>query len=315
MSSTTLAIIVPCYNEEEVLHETAKRMKAQLLNLIKKGKISSSSYICFVDDGSRDKTWEIISYLHNSDPLFKGLKLASNKGHQHALLGGLEFAQTRSDVTISIDADLQDDIEVFEEFIDRYHEGHDVVYGVRNKRELDTFFKKWTALFFYKLMLWMGVKIVYNHADYRLASSRALAGLKEYREVNLFLRGIFPSIGYKSTTVTYDRHERFAGESKYPLTKMLSFAIDGITSFSVVPLRLVTFSGFIAFFITCLLVIWALVQNLRGEVIPGWSSTIVSIYLIGAIQLISVGLIGEYIGKIYREVKARPRYILEQELF
>ena len=315
-SKPVIAIVVPCYNEKEVLNETSNRLEKLLTKLIECNKIGEHSYICFVDDGSSDNTWELIKELHNKNSLmFKGLKLSRNRGHQQALLAGLEYNQQRSDAIISIDADLQDDINVIEKFVDKYIEGYEVVYGVRNSRKTDTFFKRSTALIFYKIMQFLGVKIVYNYADYRLASSRVLDGLKEYKEVNLFLRGIFPTIGFKSTEVIYDRFERFAGESKYPFKKMLAFAIEGITSFSVFPLRMVTYLGFVSFLVTLILTGWAFYQRINNNVVQGWASTIISVYLIAAIQLMSVGLLGEYIGKIYMEVKARPRYLLEEEIF
>ena len=310
-----LAVVIPCFNEEQVLPETFLKLSKKIHEIIKSQKISSKSFLCFVDDGSSDETWTLIDKFHKQDPsLTKGLKLTINKGHQYALLAGLEVVQDKCDISISIDADLQDDIEVMEGFIDCYLAGNEIVYGVRHKREQDTILKKTTAHLFYRLMLLFGVKIVYNHADYRLASSNVLASLKEYKEVNLFLRGIFPTIGYKSTTIEYDRLKRFAGQSKYPFKTMLAFAIEGITSFSVTPLRMVTLIGLVSFLISSGLTIWAIWQKITHNVTPGWSSIIVSIYLLGAVQLLCIGLIGEYIGKIFSEVKARPRYFIEKFL-
>lgn len=309
-----LYIVVPCYNEEEVLHETSKRLEIKLNSLIEKKEISSESKILFVDDGSKDKTWEMISDLNKQNPIFSGLKLACNKGHQNALLAGLMTAKDLSDVTISLDADLQDDIEAIDEFIAKYKDGCDVVYGVRSARDTDTFFKKSTALGFYKMMEKMGVSIQKDHADYRLMSKRALEGLAEFKEVNLFLRGIVKLIGYKSDVVYYKRSSRFAGESKYPLKKMLSFACDGITSFSVKPIRMVTALGFIIFVVSLIMLLYFLIIKLVGRTELGWTSLVGSIWLLSGIQLLSLGIIGEYIGKIYKEVKARPRYIIEELL-
>jgi len=310
-----LAIVVPCYNEEEVLPETVKRLVAVLNSLQRENLVSNESFICFIDDGSKDQTWKLITEYHEKNPAIKGIKLARNAGHQKALLSGLLTVRNKADLTLSIDADLQDDTDVILEFVKRYHEGNEIVYGVRKERQTDTFFKKWTALAFYKLMTVMGVDIIYNHADYRLASSKVLNYLSDYKEVNLFLRGLFPLIGFKTSCVYYDRKERFAGESKYPFFKMLSFALDGITSFSVVPLRLIVFSGIIIFIVSLILSLWALVQWFKGTVVAGWASTVIPIYFIGGIQLISLGVIGEYIGKIYKETKKRPHYVNEIELF
>ncbi|WP_018132120.1 glycosyltransferase family 2 protein [Effusibacillus pohliae] len=309
-----LTIVVPCYNEEEVLPETIGRLSKVLDGLIRERLIAEESTVLFVDDGSRDRTWDIIVQYNQSNPYVTGLKLAHNAGHQSALLAGLMKAKQTSDCVISIDADLQDDVDVIREFILKFHEGYEVVYGVRRSRATDTAFKRSTALWFYRLMQWMGVDIVYNHADYRLTSKRVLDNLENFKEVNLFLRGIIPLIGFKSTEVYYDRHERFAGESKYPLKKMLSFAFDGITSFSVTPIRLVTVAGFLFFLISILAGVYVLVDKLQGDTVSGWASLMISIWFIGGIQLLSLGLIGEYIGKIYKEVKRRPLYIVEEEL-
>lgn len=312
--NSTLYIVVPCYNEEEVLPETSKRLLAKLTSLMEQGKCSKDSRILFVNDGSCDKTWEIIKQLHESNNLFSGLKLSRNCGHQNALLSGLMTAMPLCDCAISLDADLQDDINAIDEFMDKFHEGYEVVYGVRKERKTDTFFKRTTAVGFYKLMKMLGVDIVYNHADYRLMSKRALEGLSQFKEVNLFLRGIVPLIGYKSTEVYYDRAERFAGESKYPLKKMMSFAFDGITSFSVKPIRLISALGVIIAVLSIVGLLYALISKLCGVAEVGWTAIVASIWLIGGIQLLCIGVIGEYIGKIYSEVKARPHYIVDELL-
>ena len=309
-----LYLVIPCYNEEAVLHETAKQLLEKMNSMFDRGMISRESRIMFVNDGSRDKTWEIIQELHASNPIYSGVKLSRNKGHQNALLAGLMTAKEKADMTISLDADLQDDVDVIDKMVEKYYEGNDVVYGVRSARDTDTFFKKFTAEGFYKMMQLMGVEIVFNHADYRLMSKRALEGLSEFREVNLFLRGIVPLIGYKSDIVTYERHERFAGESKYPLKKMLAFATDGITSFSIKPIRMITTCGFLIFAISILMLLYFLVVHFMGKTVHGWTSTIVSIWAIGGLQLLAIGIVGEYIGKIYLETKARPKYIIETVL-
>ena len=309
-----LYLVIPCYNEEAVLHETAKQLLAKMNSMFDRGMISRESKIMFVNDGSRDRTWEIIKELHESNPIYSGVKLSRNKGHQNALLAGLMTAKEKADMTISLDADLQDDVDVIDQMVEKYYEGNDVVYGVRSARDTDTFFKKFTAEGFYKIMQAMGVEIVFNHADYRLMSKRALEGLAEFREVNLFLRGIVPLIGYKSDIVTYERHERFAGESKYPLKKMLAFATDGITSFSIKPIRMITTCGFLIFAISILMLLYFLVVHFMGRTVHGWTSTIVSIWAIGGLQLLAIGIVGEYIGKIYLETKARPKYIIETVL-
>ena len=313
--NNTLYIVVPCYKEQEVLPETSKRLKEKVLQLREQGKISDKSRIMFVNDGSSDNTWPMIAALHEQEPdMFSGVNLSRNRGHQNALLAGLMTAVNYADMIISMDADLQDDINAVDGMVDAYHEGFEVVYGVRSKRDTDTFFKRFTAEGFYKVMLALGVNIVYNHADYRLMSRRAVEGLAQFKEVNLFLRGIVPQIGYKWTTVTYERAERFAGESKYPLKKMLAFAADGITSFSVKPIRLVLTAGVIVFMVSLLMLLYALVSKLMGGTAAGWTSLMGSIWLIGGIQLLSLGVIGEYIGKIYNETKARPRFIIENVL-
>jgi len=313
--NNTLYIVVPCYKEQEVLPETSKRLKAKILELRKQGKISDRSRVMFVNDGSSDDTWPIISRLHEQEPdIFSGVNLSRNRGHQNALLAGLMTAVNYADMIISMDADLQDDINAVDGMVDAYHEGFEVVYGVRSKRETDTFFKRFTAEGFYKVMLALGVNIVYNHADYRLMSRRAVEGLAQFSEVNLFLRGIVPQIGYKWTTVTYERAERFAGESKYPLKKMLAFAADGITSFSVKPIRLVLTAGVVIFVVSLVMLLYALIAKIMGSTTAGWTSLMGSIWLIGGIQLLSLGVIGEYIGKIYNETKRRPRFIIERVL-
>lgn len=306
-----LYMVIPCYNEQEVLPETSRQLKEVMYGLMESGKISRESRVMFVNDGSRDDTWPIIERLHAEDPLFVGLKLSRNKGHQNALLAGLMTAKEYADVTISMDADLQDDVGVIEKFMDKYYEGCDVVYGVRSSRKTDTFFKKFTAQSFYKLMMAMGVDIVYNHADCRLMSKRSLYDLEQFKEVNLFLRGIVPLIGYKSEVVTYERNERFAGESKYPLKKMLAFAMDGMTSFSIKPIRMITSLGVLIFAGSLIMLIYSVVQHFLGNTVSGWTSTIVSIWAIGGLQILSIGVIGEYIGKIYMETKARPKYFIE----
>lgn len=309
-----LYLVIPCYNEEAVLHETAKQLLEKMNSMFERNMISRQSKIMFVNDGSRDKTWEIIEELHASNPIYSGVKLSRNKGHQNALLAGLMTAMEKADMTISLDADLQDDVDVIDQMVEKYYEGNDVVYGVRSARKTDTFFKKFTAQGFYKMMKAMGVEIVYNHADYRLMSRRTLEGLSEFKEVNLFLRGIVPLIGYKSDVVTYERHERFAGESKYPLKKMLAFATDGITSFSIKPIRMITTCGIVIFGVSLLMLIYFLVVHFMGRTVHGWTSTIVSIWAIGGLQLLAIGVVGEYIGKIYLEAKARPKFIIETVL-
>ena len=309
-----LYLVIPCYNEEEVLPETTRQLTDKLHSMMECGLISRESKILYVNDGSKDKTWQIICELHEQNPLVRGVKLSRNKGHQNALLAGLIIAKDEADMAISLDADLQDDVGVLDAFVEKYYQGCDVVYGVRSTRKTDTFFKKTTAQGFYKIMKAMGVDIVYNHADYRLMSRRALQELESFKEVNLFLRGIVPLIGFKSDVVTYERHERFAGESKYPLKKMMNFAFDGITSFSVKPIRLITTLGLLIFSVSLVMLIWFLIDHFLGRTEPGWTSIIVSVWAIGGLQLLAIGVIGEYIGKIYLESKARPKYIIEEYL-
>ena len=308
----TLYLIIPCYNEEEVLPETSRQLKAKMLLLMEKRKISADSRIVFVNDGSKDKTWELIEALHKEDPIFQGVKLSRNKGHQNALLAGLMTVKKYCDMTISLDADLQDDINAIDEMIEKYYEGCDIVYGVRSTRDTDTVFKRKTAEGYYKVMRFLGADIVYNHADYRLMSRRALDGLESFEEVNLFLRGMFPLVGFKSTSVYYERHERIAGESHYPLSKMLALAFDGITSLSVKPIRIITALGTVIAGLSFLGVIWSIVMRLMGNAVAGWSSMICIICLLGGVQLVCLGVLGEYIGKIYMEVKHRPRYIISE---
>lgn len=310
----TLYVVIPCYREEAVLPETAKRLKQKMASLRQAGKISDRSRVMLVNDGSRDGTWEIIRRLHGEDRLFSGVNLSRNRGHQNALLAGLMTAAQDADMIISMDADLQDDIDAMDKMIDQYHAGFDVVYGVRSSRKSDSFFKRFTAEGFYHLMKLMGVDIVFNHADYRLMSRRAVEGLMQFEEVNLFLRGVVPQIGYPSATVEYERAKRFAGESKYPLRKMIAFALDGITSFSIKPLRLILFLGGLIFLLSIIALLWALIARLSGHAVSGWTSLICSIWMIGGIQLLSLGVIGEYIGKIYGETKKRPRFIIESVL-
>ncbi|WP_100487515.1 glycosyltransferase family 2 protein [Sporolactobacillus pectinivorans] len=308
---TKLSIVVPCYNEEAVLDETVKELTEIMDHMIQNGKVSTQSIILLVDDGSADKTWTIIEKMTRINSYVQGLKLSRNFGHQSALIAGLETTGKFSDCVISIDADLQDDVHAIYELVDKYHEGYDIVYGVRDKRDTDTFFKRNTALAFYGIMKRMGVNLVPNHADYRLMSKQALDELMKYQEENIFLRGIVPLLGFKSAKVYYNRKERFAGVSKYPLKKMLSFALDGITSFSVVPIKLVTSLGFILVLIGIAIGAYVLIVWFLNHTISGWTSLILSIWLIGGMQLIAIGVIGEYIGKIFKETKGRPRYTIE----
>lgn len=312
--NNTLFVVIPCYNEEEVLHETTKRLKEKLNKLIKDEVISNDSRVMYVNDGSKDKTWELIKEISDSEEHFTGITLSRNRGHQNALVAGLLTAKNYADVVISMDADLQDDINAIDEMLEKYNDGCDIVYGVRSSRKKDTFFKKFTAEGFYKFMSLMGVDIVFNHADYRLTSRRVLDNFADFKEVNLFLRGMFPLIGYKSDKVYYERAERFAGESKYPLKKMLNFAWDGITSFSVKPLRFICILGFIILFISVLIMIYSLVQKIIGNTVDGWTFLNISIWFIGGLQMLSLGVVGEYVGKMYNETKARPRYIVSENL-
>lgn len=306
-----LYMVIPCYNEEEVLGETSKRMQEKYESLISKRAISPESRIVFVNDGSKDKTWEMICQLHEKSPqFFSGINLAHNSGHQNAVLAGLMTVKDICDIAITMDADLQDDINAIDEMVQRYYEGNQVVYGVRSARKTDTFFKKFTAESFYRFMKLMGADVVYNHADFRLMSRRVLEELSGFKEVNLFLRGMVPLIGFQSCSVFYERNERFAGESKYPLRKMLSFAVNGITSFSTKPLKFITALGFIMSVMSVFAFIWAFVAKFCGFAELGWSSLLCSIWLIGGLQLFCLGIIGEYVGKIYAEVKHRPRFIV-----
>lgn len=310
-----LAIVVPCYNEEEVLKIASEALRKVLDDLAAKDKIAQDSFILFVNDGSKDRTWELIEEEHGLYPRqVRGVKLAGNVGHQFALTAGLLTAMERSDVTVSIDADLQDDVDVIEEMIDKFHAGNDIVYGVRRERKTDTFFKRTTAQAFYKLMALMGVKTVYNHADFRLMSKRAVEHFSQYKETNLFLRGMMPLIGYQTDSVYYDRKERVAGESKYPLKKMLALAFNGISSFSVKPISMILGLGLFIIICSALAAVYALVSYFTGSVVPGWTSLILSIWFLGGLQLMAVGMVGQYIGKIYMEVKQRPRYNIEKIL-
>ncbi len=308
----SLYIVIPCYNEQEVLPITSGMFLEKLESLIEKGLCSERSKILFVNDGSKDNTWQIIQNLAKSNDRFVGLTLSRNRGHQNALLAGLMWAKDRCDVTISIDCDGQDDVNAMDEFLKNYHEGCHVVYGVRSKRDTDTFFKRFTAEGFYKFMEMMGAQTVFNHADYRLMSKQALEGLAQFKEVNLFLRGLVPMVGYKSTAVYYERHERIAGESHYPFSKMLNLALNGITSLSVKPLRYITGLGFVMSLVSFVVVIYAVFTHFFGTTVTGWTSLVGIMGLIGGIQLFCLGIIGEYIGKIYSETKRRPRYIIEK---
>ncbi|WP_318618453.1 glycosyltransferase family 2 protein [Priestia megaterium] len=310
-----VTIVVPCYNEQEVLKDTITQLSSVLDDLRKEELISAHSKILFVDDGSKDRTWSLIAMESTINSYVTGLKLSCNVGHQKALLAGLEKAKSKSDCVISIDADLQDDVSVIRSFLLKYHEGDEIVYGVRDSRETDTFFKRNTALCFYRFMQKLNINLVYNHADYRLMSKRAIEELSRYKEADLFLRGIVPLIGFKSSKVTYNRKERLAGETKYPLKKMVSFAFNGLTSFSVVPIRAFTFLGCVLFFISVMTGCYAFIQKLLGNTSIGWTSLIISIWLLGAIQLISIGVVGEYIGKIFIEVKKRPPYAVDIDLY
>ncbi len=307
-----LCMVIPCYNEEEVLLETAARLSEKYDKLIFDGKISGDSRIAFVDDGSKDQTWAIISRLAKENAFFEGIKLSRNRGHQNALLAGLMTVKDKFDAVISMDADLQDDINAIDKMIDSYSDGNDIVYGVRSNRKKDSCFKRWTAQFFYKIMKWMGAETVYNHADFRLMSRRALDALAEFEEVNLFLRGMVPLIGFKSDTVYYERSKRFAGKSKYPLRKMISFAFEGITSLSIRPIDLIIRLGILLCIVGVGILVYALVQHFLHNTTAGWTSLMASIWTLGGIQLSAIGVIGKYIGKIYLETKHRPRFIIEK---
>ena len=312
MRSNTLYIIIPCYNEQEVLPITAPMFLNKLRQLISDGKIAENSRIMFVNDSSRDKTWEIIKGFASMDEHFIGISQSRNRGHQNAVLAGLMESKDACDITISIDCDGQDDINAMDAMIEAWYEGNEIVYGVRSSRETDTFFKRFTAESFYKVLKFMGADVVFNHADYRLISSRALKELAEFKEVNLFLRGLVPLVGFESTTVSYERHERKAGESHYPLKKMLALAFDGITSLSIKPIRYITFAGILFFLLSMVGIVWCIVQVALGNTVPGWASTACLVFMMGGIQSLFMGVIGEYIGKIYLETKARPRYIISE---
>lgn len=311
---TKLYLAIPCYNEEEVLPDSAQKLLKKYDDLYAAGKITEDSRIIFIDDGSKDKTWEIIERLHEEDKRFGGIKMSRNRGHQNALLGGLMTLRDKCDAVISLDADLQDDIDAIDKMVEQYENGYDVVYGVRSSREKDSFFKRFTAEGYYKVLDKMGAKIVFNHADFRLMSARVLESFSEFHEVNIFLRGLVPMVGYKSTIVEYERKERLAGESKYPLKKMLALAWEGITSLSVKPLRFITAMGIIAFMVSIGMLIYFLVRFFTGHTVAGWASLAVSIWALGGLQLLSMGILGEYLGKIYLESKHRPRYIVDTYL-
>lgn len=314
MRGNTLYIVVPCYNEEAVLPETSRRLRAKLEGLMAKGLVSQASRVLFVNDGSKDKTWDVITDSHQRCPLFSGVDLSRNRGHQNALLAGLMTAKDKADMVISMDADLQDDVDAVDAMVEKYFEGCDIVYGVRSSRKKDSFFKRFTAEGFYRLMNLLGANVVFNHADYRLMSKRALEGLAEFREVNLFLRGLVPMIGYNTGTVEYERGKRFAGESKYPLRKMLAFAMEGITSLSTKPIRMITALGFLIFLVSLVMLVTFIAQWAMGMTIVGWASVICSVWAIGGLILLALGVIGEYIGKIYLETKGRPRYLIREIL-
>jgi glycosyltransferase involved in cell wall biosynthesis len=308
-----LAVVVPCYNEEEVLTETNNRLLELMKSMKTIGLISENSGVYYVDDGSRDRTWELISNFHSENPFIHGIKLSRNRGHQNALLAGTFSAE--GDAIVSIDADLQDDINVIKDMVCQYNEGYEIIYGVRSSRKKDTFFKRMTAQMYYRALKAMGVDLVYNHADYRLMSRRVIDCLKKYKEVNLFLRGIIPQLGFPATTVFYERNERFAGESKYPLGKMLALAANGITSFSVVPLRMITWLGLFVSIASVVVVVWILLGKfVLHTAIPGWTSTVLPIYFLGGVQILSIGILGEYLSKIYMETKQRPLYFIEEKI-
>lgn len=308
---TKLYLAIPCYNEEEVLLDSAEKLFNKFRQLIKSQKISKESRIVFIDDGSTDKTWSIIQSLHEKIPMFSGIKLSCNRGHQNALLSGLITLKDYADAVISIDADLQDDIDAIDKMLEKYEQGADVVYGVRSSRETDTKFKRFTAETYYKILNKLGAKTIFNHADFRLMSKRALNIFAEYKEVNIFLRGMVPMVGFKSDIVEYERKERLAGESKYPLKKMLALAWEGITSLSIKPIRIITFIGLISIFISIIMLIVFLIQWICGVTVAGWTSIITSIWLLGGLQIFAIGIVGEYIGKIYLETKHRPRFVIE----
>ena len=313
-NAETLYLVIPCYNEEEMLPITVKALEEKMNFLINNEKISKKSKVMLVDDGSKDKTWEIITALDEKYSFITGIKLSRNKGHQNALLAGLMTAKDRADIVISMDADLQDDINAIDGMLEKRAEGCDVVYGVRSSRKKDTFFKRFTAQGFYKMLKFFGVDIVYNHADYRLMSKRALEGLEQFKEVNLFLRGMVPMVGYKSDIVEYERNERTAGESKYPLKKMLAFAFEGVTSLSIKPIRAITAIGITIFSVSVVFILYFLIVWLMGKTIQGWTTIVLSVWALGGFQLLAIGIVGEYIGKIYLETKSRPKFIIETDL-
>ena len=310
-----LYIVIPCYNEEEVLPVTSGMFRDEIRDLIEKDKISCESRVLFVDDGSKDSTWQIISSLALEDPVFTGIRQSRNRGHQSSVLAGLMEVKDRADIVISIDCDGQDDVTAMEDMVDAYADGCDIVYGIRSNRESDTFFKRSSAQLYYKLLNAMGAEVVYNHADYRLTSSRVLREFANFKEVNLYLRGMFPLVGFKSTSVYYERHERLAGSSHYSLAKMLGLAFDGITSLSIKPIRMIAAIGAIMSFLSFIGIIWAVVDRFMGNTVPGWASTVVIIFLTCGLQMLSLGVIGEYIGKIYMESKHRPRYIISEKTY
>ena len=310
-----LYIVIPCYNEEEVLPVTSGMFRDEIRDLIAKDKISSESRVLFVDDGSRDSTWQIISSLALEDPVFTGIRQSRNRGHQSSVLAGLMEAKDRADIVISIDCDGQDDVTAMEDMVDAYADGCDIVYGIRSNRASDTFFKRSSAQLYYKLLNAMGAEVVYNHADYRLTSSKVLQEFANFKEVNLYLRGMFPLVGFKSTSVYYEKHERLAGTSHYSLAKMLGLAFDGITSLSIKPIRMIAAIGAIMSFLSFIGIIWAVVDRFMGNTVPGWASTVVIIFLTCGLQMLSLGVIGEYIGKIYMESKHRPRYIISEKTY
>jgi glycosyltransferase involved in cell wall biosynthesis len=314
MQEVCLYIVVPCYNEEEVLHTTHEILGNVLNELQHVGKITGKSCICYVDDGSVDKTWEIISQFAQNDSRVRGVRLSSNCGHQNALLAGMKYSRKFADAVVTIDADLQDDVSVISQMVDKYREGVKVIYGVRKGRQTDSFLKRWTAQAFYRFMGFMKVKTVYNHADFRLIDKKVLTELENYKEVNLFLRGIFPLMGFRSECVYYERKERTAGVTKYPLSKMFAFAWDGITSFSIFPLRIVLILGILVFLLSLGLIIWAIAPVISGRALPGWASIVIPAFFFSGLQMISIGFIGEYVGKIYREVKSRPRFIIDETI-
>ena len=314
MRCEVLYLVIPCYNEEEVLPETTRQLTEKMNDLMARGLIAKESRIVYVNDGSKDNTWALIERYHKENPLVNGVDLSRNRGHQNALLAGLMTVKDEADVVISLDADLQDDIHAIDRVLEKYYEGCEVVYGVRSARQTDTWFKRHSAQAFYKLMKFFGVDIVYNHADYRLMSRRVLHELAQYGEVNLFLRGLVPLVGFPSGVVEYERRERFAGTSKYPLKKMLSFALDGVTSFSIKPIRFITGLGLLIFVVSVLMLLYFLIVHWTGHTVAGWTSIMVSVWAIGGLQLLAIGVIGEYIGKTYLETKRRPRYIVKQYL-